>query len=65
MPKRVRFVHHQQQVVALLGFHRALQVQDLAVHAVDAFGHDQAAAETGAFLVQQRVQRRPSRHWDR
>ena len=55
----VGFVHHQQHVMLLLDLDQAGQVQDLAIHGIDAFGHDEAAAEAGAFLFQKRIQRVP------
>ena len=54
--KRMSFVDHQEGAMALLDFDEARQVGVVAVHAVDAFQHDQDAFELMALLLQDRVE---------
>ena len=57
--QRMGFIHHQQQVMATLGFHGAGQIQNLPVHAIDALTDQQAAAKIAPRLFHDLVQAVP------
>lgn len=55
----VGFVDHEEGAVALLDLDEARQVGVVAVHAVDAFQHDEDAFELAALVVEDGVERFP------
>ena len=57
----VRVVHHRQHAVAVGHLGQLVQRRDVAVHAEDAVGDQQAAAVVGQVLLDLRFQRRPGR----
>ncbi len=55
----MRFVHHQECLVAALDVDEARQLGEIAVHAVNAFDDDQHALELAPLLGQHRIERGP------
>lgn len=58
-PQGVGFVDHEEAAVAPLDLDEAGQVRVVAIHAVDAFQHDEHALELMALLIEQVVERAP------
>ena len=54
--QRMGLIHHQQKIMTFLGLNGAGQIQDLAIHAVHALAHQQAAAEIAALLLHDAVE---------